>query len=69
VRRDWIVNEGSEEEARFRVTASAVRREVILDAPDTVRPGEGRFFRMRFTLPEAEHLLGLLAEAVGQARK
>lgn len=69
MRRDWIVNQGSGEEARFRVTATAVRREVILDAPDTASGDPGRFFRMRFTIAEAEHLVGLLAEAVGQASK
>lgn len=75
MRRDLIFNEGTAEQARFRVTATKVRREVIVDAP--VPPGGLREFvggdrvahRMRFTVEEAEAFLALLLEAVSVARK
>lgn len=68
MRKDWIVNKGSGEEAKFRVTATRVRREVIIDAPVSGGVPDGHHYRMRFTLQEAESFLSLILEAVVAAR-
>jgi hypothetical protein len=68
MRKDMIFKEGSSSPVRYRVTATRVRREVIIDGPITVDPEPGFDYRMRFTLPEAEAFLSLLLEAVLTAR-
>ena len=69
MRRDLVFNQGTAEEARFRVTATRVRREVIVDAPVQVDCYSGQHYRMRFALAEAEAFLALILEAVATARK
>lgn len=68
MRKDWIVNEGSADEARFRFTATRVRREVLIDVPMGRQEDGDHYYRMRFTLQEAESFLSLVLEAVTSAR-
>ncbi len=72
MRKDWIVNEGSADQARFRFTATRVRREVIVDVPvgaDLELVGGYHHHRLRFTLAEAEAFLALFLQAVTSARE
>jgi hypothetical protein len=68
MRKDWIVNKGSADEARFRFTATRVRREVLVDVPMGQQEDGYHYHRMRFTLQEAETFLSLILEAVVAAR-
>lgn len=69
MRKEWIVNEGSADQAKFRFTATRVRREVLIDVPvgEDLVAGD-HYHRLRFTLQEAESFLSLVLEAVSAAR-
>lgn len=69
MRRMVVMNEGTAEQVRFRVTAK--RGEVIVDVPVSTRevPDEPfRFSRLRFTTDEAERLTAAMGEAVHVSR-
>lgn len=69
MRRMVVMNEGTAEELRFRVTAR--RGEVIVDVPmaDREEPGvDLPVRRLRFASDEAERLTTALIEAVHVAR-
>lgn len=72
MRRDLVFNVATEREVRFRVTATAVRREVIVDAPvpdGGLSDEPGHVHRMRFTVAEAEAFSAALIEALAAARR